>query len=99
MEAGVLMGSYLVTWISATSVGTISFPPSWCMAHTSHKCVLDWEAHFYFKSGVYSLKQNSPSQLASVPDALGYREIDGGCWKLAGVELRQRSRKGENLVV
>lgn len=39
--------------------------------------MLDWEDHFYFKSGIYSLKQNSPSQLASVPDALGYREIDG----------------------
>lgn len=51
--------------------------------------MLDWEDHFYFKSGIYSLKQNSPSQLASVPDALGYCEIDGDvgslpAWSLAG---------------
>lgn len=88
MKAGVLLGSDLITWISATSVGTISFPPSWCVAHTSYKCVLHWEDDFYFKSGIYSLKQKSPSQLASVPDALGYCKIGGDvgsllAWSLA----------------
>lgn len=45
--------------------------------------VCTWlEDLFYFKSGIHSLKQNSPNQLPSVPDTFGYCEIDLDVWNL-----------------